>query len=84
MRKLGFSIFCVLGLNKKIINFLGLLKHYKIVVSANFGVFVVEREKRAKKMITGIPGFGFFLSKNGRFVTHNCFSKNALLKPLCL
>ena len=22
-----------------------------------------------------------FLSKNGRFVTHNCFSTNALLKP---
>ena len=24
-------------------------------------------------MITGISGFGFFLSKNVRFVTHNCF-----------
>ena len=33
-------------------------------------------------MITGISGFGFFSSKNGRFVTHICFSKNALLKPL--
>ena len=32
-------------------------------------------------MITGISGFGLFLSKNGLFVTHNCFSKNALLKP---
>ena len=27
-------------------------------------------------MITGISGFGHFLSKNGRFVTQNCFSKN--------
>ena len=26
-------------------------------------------------MITGIYEFGFFWSKNGRFVTHNCFSK---------
>ena len=34
-----------------------------------------------KKMITGISGFGFFGSKNGRFVTHNCFSKIASLKP---
>ena len=24
-------------------------------------------------MITGISGFGFFLSTNGRFVTQNCF-----------
>ena len=35
-------------------------------------------------MITEISGFGSFLSKNGRFVTHICFSKNALLKPLLL
>ena len=27
-------------------------------------------------MITGIYGFGFFLSKNGRFVTQNCFPQN--------
>ena len=32
-------------------------------------------------MITGISGF-VFLSKNGRFVTQNCFPKNGLLKPL--
>ena len=46
--------------------------------------FVVEREeKRQKKMITGISGF-VYLSKNGRFVTQNCFPKNGLLKPLFL
>ena len=39
--------------------------------------FVVEREKRQKKLITGISGFGFFWSKNGRFVTHNFFQKKA-------
>ena len=33
-------------------------------------------------MITGISGLGFFWSNNGRFVTHICFSKNALPKPL--
>ena len=35
-------------------------------------------------MITGIYEFGFFWSKNGRFVTHNCFSKKKALKPLFL
>ena len=45
--------------------------------------FVVEREEnRQKNMITGISGFGFFFSKNDRFVTHNCFSKIGVLKPL--
>ena len=46
-------------------------------------MFFLPKKKRLgpKKMITGISGFGF-LSKNGRFVTHICFSKNALLKPL--
>ena len=29
-------------------------------------------------MITGNSGFGFFLSKNGRFVTHNCFFQKFL------
>ena len=47
--------------------------------------FVVEREEKGKKnMITGIYEFGFFVSKNGRFVTHNRFSKIGLLKPLFL
>ena len=35
-------------------------------------------------MITGISGFGFSLSKNGRFVTNNCFSESGVLKPLFL
>ena len=47
--------------------------------------FVVEREEAGTNtMITGIYDFGFFLSKNGRFVTHNCFSKIGVLKPLFL
>ena len=44
--------------------------------------FVVVREEKGKKMIAGISGFGFFWSKNGRFVTQNCFPQNGLLKPL--
>ena len=36
VQKMGFSIFCVLRLN---FEFFGLLKHYKIGVSANCGVF---------------------------------------------
>ena len=39
--------------------------------------FVVEREGKREKMIIGIFGFGF-LSKNGRFLTQNCFQKNLL------
>ena len=35
-------------------------------------------------MITGISGFGFFGSKNGRFGTHNCFSKICFPKPIFL
>ena len=44
--------------------------------------FVFEREKKArKKMITGIFDFGFFLSENGRFVTHNFFPKKIGRNP---
>ena len=46
-----------------------------------FVFFAVEREEKGKKMITGHSDF---LSKNGRFVTHICFSKIGLLKPLFL
>ena len=42
--------------------------------------YVVEREEKGKKMITEIYEFGF-LSKNGRFVTHICFSKNTCWNP---
>ena len=44
-------------------------------------VFVVQREKeREKQKITGISGLGVF-SKNGRFVTVNCFQKLVYWKP---
>ena len=76
MQKLGFSIFSVLSLNFEDSLFLGLLKHYKNRGFSNFLCFVLLKEKKTgKKMITGIYEFGFFWSKNGRFVTHNCFSK---------
>ena len=32
-------------------------------------------------MITGVSGFGYFGSKNGRFVTHSCFPKLVLQNP---
>ena len=44
--------------------------------------FVFEREKKARKMITGISEFGFFLSKNGRFVTHNFFPTKQAETPI--
>ena len=34
-----------------------------------FFVFLLFKEKKKGKKITGISGFGFFWSKNGRFVT---------------
>ena len=47
-----------------------------------FVFFVVENEEnRQKQMITEIYKFWFFGSKNGRFVTHNSFSKKKGLKP---
>ena len=45
-----------------------------------FSVFFFQREEKGKT-ITGILGFGFFGSKNGGFVTGNCYSKIGLLKP---
>ena len=51
----------------------------KIGVSAS--VSVVEREKFAKNDNWNF-WIWFLLSKNGRFVAHISFSKNALLKPL--
>ena len=72
---MGFSNFSVLSSFFWKFSFLGLLKHYKNRVSADFCVFCCwQRRKEPQKMITGISGF-VFLSKNGRFVTHNCFSK---------
>ena len=50
-------------------------------------VFLLLKEKKKAKKIDNWnfwfwEAFGFFWSKNGRFVTHNCFSENVLLKPL--
>ena len=44
---------------------------------------VVEREENRQKtqLITGISGFGFFWSRNGRFVTHMLFSKKSAETP---
>ena len=53
--------------------------HYKNRVSA-FLVFLLFKEKIREKMITGISGFGFLGSKNGRFVTVNCCCFFVLLK----
>ena len=84
VQKLGVSMFCV-KLKFWKLSFLGLLKHNKIGVSANvYALCCWKRRNRQTEMITGISGFGFVLSKNGRFMTHICFSKNALLKPLFL
>ena len=44
--------------------------------------FVVERERNRQNNDNWNFRFWVFWSKNGRFVTHICFSKNALLKPL--
>ena len=84
VQKLGFSIFSVLSIKFEN-SFFGLLKHYK---NRGFSIFCVfccwERRKQAKKMITGIYEIKFFWSNNGRFVTHMCFPKKSLLKPLFL
>ena len=69
-----FSIFSVLSYVFENSLFLGLLKHIKNKGFSIWGFFVVERRKQ-EKMITEIYEFWFFWSKNGRFVTHNCFSK---------
>ena len=72
-----FQFFSVLSLNFENSLFLGLLKHYKNRGFSKILCFVLLKEKKTgkKKMITGIYEFGFFWSKNGRFVTHICFSK---------
>ena len=84
-QKMGafFSRFLCFRFNFWKISFSGLLKHYKIRVSTHFCVFVAEREEnKNKRMITGISGLGFFGSKNGRFVTHICFSKCFVETPI--
>ena len=44
-------------------------------------IFVVEREEKKAKKDNWNFWFWVFWSKNGRFVTHNRFSKNRSLKP---
>ena len=64
------------------ISFLRCQNTIKIWVATFVCVYLCSKTReRAKTMITGISGFGFLLSKHGRFVTHICFSKNGLLKP---
>ena len=64
------------------LNFLGLLKHYKNRGFSRFLCFLfLKKKKGKKKMITGIYEFGFFWSKNGRFVTHNFFPKKIAWNP---
>ena len=53
----------------------------KIGFQQLFVFFVVEREENRQKMITGISGFWFFWSKNGRFVTHVFFQKKFAEAP---
>ena len=82
--KIGFFKFLCFKLIFGKFSFLGLLKHYKNRgFSRCLCFFVFEKEKKAtKKMITGISEFGFFLSKNGRFVTHNFFPKKQAEAPI--
>ena len=63
--KNGFFKFLCFKLIFGKFSFLGLLKHYKIGVSADFCVFCFwKRKKGKKKMITGISEFGvFFVQK---------------------
>ena len=82
VQKLGFSIFCILILNFENSPFLGLLKHYKKGFQLMLVFFVVQREEKGKKNDNWNFWIWVFLSNAGRFVTHICFSKNALLKSL--
>ena len=47
-----------------------------------FVFLLLQEKKKAKKMITEIYEFCFFWSKNGRFVTQNCFSKKGPETPI--
>ena len=83
VQKLGFPIFSVLSLHFENSLFLGLLKHYKNRGFSKLLCFALLKEKknRQKKMIIGIYEFGILGSKNGRFVTHICFSKKRPWNP---
>ena len=80
--KIGFFNFLCFKLIFGKFSFLGLLKHYKNRGFSRFLCFLfLKKKKGKKKMITGIYEFGFFWSKNGRFVTHNFFPKKIAWKP---
>ena len=49
-----------------------------------FVFFIVVREEKGQKNDNWNFWIWDFLSKNGRFVTQNCFPQNGLLKPLFL
>ena len=81
-KKLCFLL-SALSLPKEKSLFLCLLKHSKSGGFSQFLCFLLVNDKKGKKNDNW--NFRFcFLSKNGRFVTHIHFSKNALLKSLCL
>ena len=82
--KIGFFNFQCFKFKFWKFSFLGLLKDYKNREGFQLiCVFcVVEREENRQKMITGIYEFWFFGSKNGRFVTHICFSKKGPETPI--
>ena len=62
--------------------FLWLPKHYKSRGFTNVLCLLLLKERKKANKITGISVF--CLSKNGRFVTHICFSKIGLPKPQIL
>ena len=73
-----FSEFAVLSLMFEDCLFLMLLKHYNIGVSAFLGGFSFQSEERARKMTTGILGFGFFGIKKWPFRQRELFFKNSV------
>ena len=81
--KIGFFKFLCFELIFGKFSFFSLLKHYKNRGFSRFLCFLfLKKKKGKKKMITGISEFGFFLSKNGRFMTHNFFPKKQAEAPI--
>ena len=67
----------------KILLFLGLLKHYKNRGFSNFLCFLLLKEKKqAKKMITGIYEFRFFLVQKWPFRDAYVFSQKIAETPI--
>ena len=82
VQKMCFSNFCVLSQFLENSLFLGLLKHYKNRGFSRFlCFFVFEREKRQEKNDNWNFWIWIFLSKNGRFVTHNFFPQKIGWNP---